>query len=261
MESKVLMSKKQVGDSINTAFLESLLSGVCHDIGAPARHIVQFSQMLEQLDEGASLDEKHRRWLSIVQQSGQEIQAMLGSLSLLSRLSKLAEKVTRLELSDLFERAWHHHKVHTLAPNRQLELTFEGAWPIIVGCHEHWYQLFSHLIENAIIFQPADPHHVIHVKVTCACDGADLTLSIEDNGIGASEHQCSQMCRAFKQLNHKEDYPTAGLGMGLTYCNYIAELNGGTLSLGESHLGGLCVEYQQQIAMEVESPVPRIGEG
>ena len=231
---------------VRAHFVERLISGICHDIGAPARHAVQFTQLLnDNLDENTDspMEEKHKRWLSMVHDSGKEIQTMLSSLPILSRLSMRSSEMIQLDLHDLWNRSFSFHKECTISDGTQIEITVNEAWPTIVGCEEHWRMLFSCLLENAFVFQPKTSEHVIQLAVYCELVETELRFSLEDNGIGVSENQRKEMSRAFKRLNGRDEYP--GIGMGLTYCEYIAELNNATLSFAESSLGGLLVSYSQ----------------
>jgi len=62
---------------------------------------------------------------------------------------------------------------------------------------------------------------------------------VEDNGIGVTENLWPVLTTPFKRMQSDTDYP--GIGMGLTYCDRIAELNGTDLTFGLSALGGLAV--------------------
>lgn len=76
--------------------MQELIRGIGHDVGAPARHIVHFSQMLDEDIEADTLSEKHRRWLELIQNSGRQIQNMLTCLTKLSRLSGRAGEMEKL---------------------------------------------------------------------------------------------------------------------------------------------------------------------
>ena len=234
--------------NIKPIFIERLISGICHDIGAPTRHIVQFSQMLNQAGADSNLEDKHKRWLMLINDGGVKIQAMLSSLSKLSYLSSSMENPVKINLKELFERVISQHKERHSKYKNHLALTMNDNWPVINGYEEHWHQLFYSVLENALIFQPKAPNHTVEIDVICECDGNEVNFIVQDNGIGATFHQRNDMSKPFKRLNAVDDYP--GIGMGLAYCAYIAELNDARLTFDESPLGGLSVNYCQPIYNE-----------
>lgn len=254
------MASEHPANHVSIKFVEKLIRGICHDFGAPVRHATQFSQMLNQSDLQKGMEDKHLRWLSMIEESGVQMQAMLTSLSLLSRLTMQTDQTTRLDLRVIFDRLLSfHQRACSNHVKHEVDITINEDWPSIIGCEHHWTTLFSCLIENALMYQPKDPEHAIKLKVCCGHVNSKLTFTLEDNGIGASEHQRNEMARPFKRLNRPEDYP--GIGMGLAYCECIAELNNAQLNFNESQLGGLCVTYTQSITQAVGGNIRCVNEG
>ena len=244
-----MSASNQVTHPINTEFVDSLIYGISHDIGAPVRHIVQFSQMLSDAVEDKE-DQKLQRWLSILQTSGQQLQTMISSLALLSRLSSAADQVEPILLHDLLKTV-----IAPYQPSIQdgrLQIDSLGDWPQITGVTEHWHTLLSCLLSNAVTFQPANTAQTAHILLHCQVIDGQIELSIEDNGIGVAQTQYTAIKRPFKRLNRPEDYP--GIGMGLAYCQYIAQLNQAQITFMHSRLGGLKVSYTQPVqAMDVQT--------
>ncbi|MFC3121708.1 sensor histidine kinase [Agaribacter flavus] len=229
---------------VSPEFVKSLISGICHDVGAPVRHIVQFSRMLADADSAYTAAEKQTRWLSIINESGGRLQDMLKALSVFSRLSVSVHDSKKLDLKLLLERLLDFHQAHTLAKNRQVEINVQGDWPEIEGSEDHWQTLFSCLIENALYFQPEDLSHTIRLTICCDYNDSLLDIRFEDNGIGVPENQFPVLTKPFKRTNHLDEYPS--LGMGLAYCQYIAELDHALLKFSSSPSGGFIVRYTQQ---------------
>lgn len=230
-------------NSVSSHFIEELIRGLGHDVGAPARHIVHFSQMLSERDLQAPMEDKHLDWLEMIHDSGKQIQDMLSSLTKLSRLSMIASDTALLDLGELFNKQLAFHQEYTLADGIQLETNLPDTWPETQGNNEHWQTLFSCLLENACKFQPKKDIHKVKISASCEYDSSNLTFVLEDNGIGVRETQWENIARPFKRLHSPDEYE--GIGMGLAYCNFIAELNQANLHFGSSKLGGLKVTYRQ----------------
>lgn len=230
---------------VNGNFVTSLLYGITHDMGAPARHIVQITQMLEELSNSQTVEAKHLRWLGLLQESGRTIQAMLAGLSNFGLLSNHINNLCFVDLKLTFEEQFALCKPVIADNKRDVELNIQFVNQPIMVSKIHWQTLFSCLINNALLYQPEHSHEAIQIDAKCTIDQTALTFSLSDNGVGISPSQCAEALRPFKRCHKSESYP--GLGLGLAYCHYIAELNNGTLSIESSESKGTDVIYTQPV--------------
>ncbi|MEM6485923.1 MAG: ATP-binding protein [Pseudomonadota bacterium] len=251
------MAAEQTKSSVSAEFVEHLIRGINHDIGAPARHVGGFARLLSERDtDGESLDEQQRDWLSIINEGGQRIQAMLNGLTALPKLSRSRDSLSEIDLKALFEKETTVVMESGHYDSRLTEVTLTGDWPVIIACQEHWLTLFSALLDNALKFRPDTPGHVTRVVARCTFrsvgDSSSIVFTIIDNGIGLEERQIKDLARPFKRLRG-DDYE--GLGLGLTYCRFIAELNDAELTIlpvdssseNAEKATGLLVRYVQPI--------------
>lgn len=228
--------------TVSNEFVDRLVRGICHDLGAPTRHIVQFSQMLNCGQKGMLESEKQLKWLSFINDSGMKTQKMLSSLNQLSLISSslLPESIN---LEYVFGEVLDNLKLNNRERWQGVQITASDKWPIVDGIKSHWQMLFRYLLENAVLFHPKDETHKIKINVKCVQSDAVVFLIVEDNGIGLTESQFPDATKPFKRFNHVEEYE--GVGMGLTYCDYISQLNNASIEFGHSELGGLQVTYRQ----------------
>jgi signal transduction histidine kinase len=59
---------------------------------------------------------------------------------------------------------------------------------------------------------------------------------VDDNGIGIEPKYRDQIFQMFQRLHGRSAYP--GTGIGLALCRKIASTLGGTITVGDSPLGG-----------------------
>lgn len=218
--------------TVSDNFITSLLYGISHDLGAPARHIVQITQLLNSLSDTQTLEAKHLRWLELLQESGRTIQNMLGGLSKFALLSNSIDNLSLVDLKLTFEEQLALSRAAIVHDKRDVELNIQFVNQPLMVSKIHWQTLFSCLISNALLYQPKDTFAAIQLDATCTIDDAELRFSLSDHGVGISSSQCAEAVRPFKRCHKKESYP--GLGLGLAYCQYIAELNNGSLSIHSS---------------------------
>ncbi|MCL9783329.1 ATP-binding protein [Vibrio sp. S4M6] len=231
--------------TIEATFVEQLIYGLCHDMGAPARHAVEFSNLLIQSNDNLKLEHKHHHWLSHIRDGGQKIQTMLSSLTTMARLSSPSDNVRPLDLKAMFDHTVKSQIQHLHIELCDVELTTNANWPDIHGHQVHWHTLFSCLISNALLYHPKTSAHRIRLDVQCERQGSAVAMSVQDNGLGVDAKHIPDLVRPFKRLSTQSSTP--GMGMGLTYCHYIAQLNGANLRFQTAPLGGLQVIYIQPV--------------
>ena len=238
------MADAQKAEKPREDAVQKLVYGISHDLGAPLRAIVQFSRLLEQrLDQ--QLDDKARYWLRLIHDGGSRAQDMIDALLRYSRLSTRMSKPARFSLHDLalavIDEQINRHR-HAFPDCTEPDYAITSTLPQTIGVREHWHLLLSCIIENALLFQPKDqPNHIPRLQISCDCADGKVRIAIEDNGIGVAEDRLADITRPFLREQREEDYP--GLGMGLSYCERIAQLHGAHLAFDLSSLGGLAVTY------------------
>lgn len=92
-------------------------------------------------------------------------------------------------------------------------------------------EMLGNLLDNAWRWAKAG------IRVVARQTGAMIELTIADDGPGLSEEARADALVAGRRLDERGD----GHGFGLTITRELAELYGGTLTLGSSELGGLAV--------------------
>jgi signal transduction histidine kinase len=90
-------------------------------------------------------------------------------------------------------------------------------------------EMLGNLIDNACKWARS------RVRVTVRLDGIRLRLVIEDDGKGLAEEQREAVFQRGRRL----DEAVPGSGLGLAIVRDIADLYGGSVSLGRGPLGGL----------------------
>lgn len=231
--------------SVSGELLDNLVRGLGHDMGAHVRHIVEFSKMLQHSTEPREDSNRDSAWLNMMIDSGNQLQTMLAQLAKLSVLYNQTTVLTEdIDMGTLFDsvREQYLERIDLVA-DRDIELTLPDQWPVITGNLVHWETLLSVLFENALTFQPRAIEQTIQIHIDCRETATDVLFTISDNGIGVEKKYYRDIIRPFKKLNAAKVYP--GLGLGLYSCEYIAELNQGSLAFEKSPLGGLTAKYKQ----------------
>jgi two-component system OmpR family sensor kinase len=126
-----------------------------------------------------------------------------------------------------------------LATERQIRVTSNAGSDEchVTGNEEALRILFNNLVDNAIRYTPSGGH----VEAAVERVGADVVLTVEDNGPGIPEEERE---RVFDRFYRGQAPGVSGTGLGLAIVSQVAEMYRGRVTLGASPAGGLRVEVR-----------------
>ncbi len=202
--------------------LEQFAYVASHDLQAPLRNIVGFNELLQR-KLGPSLDGDDQELFGIIDECARRMQALIDGLLELSRVNQTKLVHQPVELQQIVDNA---------CLQLQSMLTEAGATvttaslPKVTGDESLLTQLLQNLIGNAIKFQPAGAKPRVHVSASPTTAGRQQ-IQVMDNGIGIDAQQLDCVFTMFRRLHTSDDY--AGTGIGLSICQKIVELHGGSI--------------------------------
>ncbi len=208
---------------------------VSHDLGAPARLMVEFARLLGQ-KQSAFADEEDRMLIREIMDNGEKMRGMMQGLLSYSRLNTLAAPHVLVDTRKIAEHASLLMREKLKARKGRLTL---GSLPHLMADPDQIMQLFSFLIDNAIKFARPGVPPEIHLE----SDGhpGGWQFSLRDNGSGIDPSDWNRVFKPFQKLHH-DDEP-AGVGMGLALARKITALHGGRLWVESSSSSGTVMRF------------------
>ena len=97
----------------------------------------------------------------------------------------------------------------------------------VVGDRERLGQVLLNLITNAIKYSPPESRVLVHLSTTVD----QLTVRVQDFGIGIPKHQQAKIFERFYRVYENNDTTYPGLGIGLYVAHEIVKRHNGTLSV------------------------------
>ncbi|WP_295815738.1 ATP-binding protein [uncultured Deinococcus sp.] len=214
--------------------LEQFAYVASHDLKEPLRTVSSFAQLL-QGRHGAQLDERGRRYLTIVIDGAQRMFTLIEDVLAMARVSNAASPRT-MDLGALLDDV-----TASLEPQAQdtgAQITADPL-PSRSGDPTQFVQLFHNLLGNALKFrQPGVPPR-IHVSARPIPGGYEFTVA--DNGIGIEAQYLQKVFTVFQRLHTRQAYP--GNGIGLSVCQKIVESHGGRIWLESTPGEGTTVHF------------------
>jgi PAS domain S-box-containing protein len=201
--------------------LEAFSYSVSHDLRAPLRHIIGFSQLLVE-EFGPTLAPEAQRYLERIQAGTQKMGLLVDELLNLARVGRHALNLRTTKLNEMVAEV-----VAMLQPDsegRQVEwmiadLSAVECDPVLVK------QVFQNLLANALKFTRPRTHAVIEVSHKENAEDGQPVFMVRDNGIGFDMKYVDKLFGVFQRLHRPEDFE--GTGIGLATVQRIVHKHGG----------------------------------
>lgn len=201
--------------------LESFSYSVSHDLRAPFRHIVGFSDLLAAREP--DLDGTSRRYIATVREAALSAGRLVDGLLNFSQLGRASLNFGVIDMDKL-----------ALEVRRSLETEISGRsvkWrlnplPRAWGDATMIRQVLQNLVENALKYSRTREQTIIEIDSTESHD--TITYAVSDNGVGFEMKYADKLFGVFQRLHRSEEFE--GTGIGLALVKRIVERHGGAVT-------------------------------
>jgi light-regulated signal transduction histidine kinase (bacteriophytochrome) len=199
--------------------LEAFSYSVSHDLRAPLRHIVGFSDLL--LESAASEDhERRQRFLENIKQSARLAGKLVDDLLSFSQMGRAALRPTTVDMMDLVSAC-----IDRLGPDmgqRNVDWHIDRL-PTMHADPTFLHLAVYNLLSNAVKFTAQRDPAV--VRIWADDNEHDIVLHVADNGAGFNMDYVHKLFGVFQRLHRMEDFH--GTGIGLANVRRIVERHNG----------------------------------
>ena len=231
-----LEEARQAADAANTA-KSQFLATMSHEIRTPMNAILNMTQLA--LD--SELPGKTRRYLEVVQSSGNGLLSLINDILDFSKIEagKIELEEIPFSLYQLLDELTDSFRGK--AYDKKLEFVSGASHkvpPQIVGDPLRIRQVLFNLIGNAFKFTEQG-EIVLSVKVEKEESSQDnpnvattwLHFSVRDTGIGIPKDKQGKLFQSFSQVDSSTTRKYGGTGLGLAISKKLVELMGGQLAI------------------------------
>ncbi|HEY4541556.1 MAG TPA: ATP-binding protein [Noviherbaspirillum sp.] len=199
--------------------LESFSYSVSHDLRAPLRHIVGYSDLLLEF-ERASLSERGERYLRNIKDSARFAGKLVDDLLSFSQMGRASLRPRQTNLNELVN-ACIERLSHDLQGR---EVRWEiGELPTLVADPSFLQLALHNLLANAVKYTRPRQQAVISVSGETTADST--IVHVRDNGVGFNAEYKHKLFGVFQRLHRLEEFE--GTGIGLANVQRIVERHGG----------------------------------
>jgi light-regulated signal transduction histidine kinase (bacteriophytochrome) len=189
--------------------LEGFSYSVSHDLRAPLRAVVGFSQMLLE-DHAAQLDEEGRRKLGVIQDEAQRMGVLIDELLAFSRLGRKEIQMTEVDMTALARTTFESLNAQH---NGSKAAFYLGSLPKGTGDRVLLGQVWANLIANALKFSSKRDRPLI--EVSAISDEEEHVYFVRDNGAGFDPRYRAKLFGVFQRLHDAAEFPGTGVGLAL----------------------------------------------
>jgi light-regulated signal transduction histidine kinase (bacteriophytochrome) len=200
--------------------LEAFAYSTSHDLRAPLRHVVGYTELLQK-SANPVLDEKSRRYVAMVLESAKRMGDLIDDLLAFSKIGRAETRSTLVDLGDLVREV--SKEVEGDAKGRKIVWKI-GALPSLHVDRSMLRIALVNLLSNAVKFTRTRPQAEIEIGCADAREG-EVVVFVKDNGVGFDMKYANKLFGVFQRLHNLEAFE--GTGIGLATVQRIVARHGG----------------------------------
>jgi len=202
--------------------LEAFAYSVSHDLRAPLRHMVGFTELLQK-NVSSMLDEKSLRYMKTILESAKRMGTLIDDLLAFSRIARAETRQRPVSLEELVKEVLPDLQRET--EGREIAWNI-GALPDTFGDRPMLRLVLVNLIANALKFTRTRPRAEIEIGCLERKNDA-VVVFVRDNGVGFDMRYAHKLFGVFQRLHQSGTFE--GTGIGLATVQRIIHRHGGSV--------------------------------
>ncbi|MEX2282758.1 MAG: PAS domain-containing sensor histidine kinase [Gemmatimonadota bacterium] len=227
-ELRAIEDTKRVAaiEAANRTRLE-FVSALSHELRTPLNAIGGYADLLL-IGVRGTLTDQQREDLERIRRSQQHLLLIINDLLNYSRIDagRIHYDVAPVPILEVVDNVGPI--IDVMAVNKQITLERDGCSPDLVANADRTKveQILLNLLSNSIKFTPSEGR----IRIFCGRLGNQVSVSIEDTGIGIPSERLEQVFEPFVQLGRSLTSAQEGTGLGLAISRELARAMGGDLT-------------------------------
>jgi PAS domain S-box-containing protein len=216
------LEKRTIELEASNKELEAFAYSVSHDLRAPLRHMVGFTELLQK-NVSSILDEKSLRYMTTILEAAKRMGALIDDLLAFSRIGRAETRERMVSLEELVKEVLSEMQRETDGRNIAWKI---GPLPNTYGDRSMLRLALVNLIANAVKFTRTRPQAVIEIGCLDKKEEG-VVVFVRDNGVGFDMKYAHKLFGVFQRLHQTGTFE--GTGIGLATVQRIIHRHGGSV--------------------------------
>ncbi len=225
----------------SSAQKSTFLASIAHELRTPLNAIIGFSEVMRDERFGTIGSEKYLSYAADIHESGTLLLSLINDLLDLSKIDagKFEPQFEQVDVEAVITQCVNMVKPAAADERIAIRTQIAPNMPHLVADKRSLIQILLNLLSNAVKFTRAGGQ----VTVTTALSPeGNLTLGVQDTGVGMSEEDLDRAFVPFGQARHTALHKMKGTGLGLPLSKALTTANRGTLKIETSPGNGTLVQ-------------------
>ncbi|APH74268.1 response regulator [Aquibium oceanicum] len=222
--------KAEAADRAKSEFLANM----SHEIRTPMNGVMGMAELLERTE----LDKRQSMFVDVILKSGNSLLTIINDILDFSKIDagQLELDPAPFRIGEAIEDVATLVSAKVAEKDLELIVRVDPALPVsVVGDVGRFRQIATNLVGNAVKFTEKG-HVLVDISGTVRGETVDITLRVEDTGIGIPRDKLSAVFDKFAQVDASSTRRHEGTGLGLAIASRLVELMGGKIAV-ESSVG------------------------
>ena len=210
-----------------TRLKNDLIATVSHELKTP---LSSMRVLVDTLLEGRCAGpEQEREYLRLIAGENQRLTRLIDNFLNFSRMerNRHAFEFAEVRAEEVVRAAADSFRERFSAPGCRLEVDVPADLPAITADRDALVTVLLNLLDNAWKYSGEEKQVAVRVRA----DEGEVSLAVQDNGVGLSHRQARRIFEPFYQVDRSLSRRAGGCGLGLSIVRFIVRAHGGRLDL------------------------------
>ena len=227
---RTMLRQKKLGEIKN-----DFINNMTHEFKTP---IATISLAVDAMKNEKVLQDRSKMsyFSAIIKEENQRMNRQVETILKASQLEKQEVELNMqpLHVHEVIKDVVDNFALQLQEKGGKAELALNAANDLIMADEVHFSNMINNLIDNAVKYSKENTPLLL--KITTQSNGKNLTIRVEDNGIGMNKETVKRVFERFYRAHTGNLHNVKGFGLGLSYVKTVVEAQGGEIKV-DSVLG------------------------
>jgi len=227
---RTMLRQKKLGEIKN-----DFINNMTHEFKTP---IATISLAVDAMKNEKVLQDKEKMnyFSAIIKEENQRMNRQVETILKASQLEKQEVELNLqpLHVHEIIKDVVDNFTLQLQEKEGRADLILNAGNDVVMADEVHFSNMINNLVDNAVKYSKENTP--LQVKVSTQANGKNITIKVEDNGIGMNKETVKRVFERFYRAHTGNIHNVKGFGLGLSYVKTIVEAQGGDIKV-DSVLG------------------------